>query len=105
MGTNFNPPNLVLIPSKGNKWFVVVTKSKELQAYSKNKQVRRSTGADDERITKSKSIQIVNEIYQKFEDQIDEIYRRANARAVDPSKVFISDAFMIQQLGLDKDPS
>lgn len=116
LGTKFNPPSLVQIPSKGNKWFVVVTKPRELQVYSKSKQVRRSTGTADKKLAEAKSVQIANEIYQEFEEQIDAIYQKAQARRVDPaaifssqittdpSKVFISDAFTIQQLGLDKDP-
>ena len=117
MGTKFNPPTLVQIPSKGNKWFVVVTKPEELQAFSKNKQARLSTGTTDRRRAEALMSKITQEIYEKFQKEIDDIYLRSQARSVDPAamftsqitaepkKVFISDAFTIQQFGLDKDPT
>lgn len=116
LGTKFHSPSLIQIPSKGNKWFVVVTKPEELQAFSKGKQVRRSTGTSDRKLAESKSVQIANKIYEEFQKEIDDIYRQSEARKYDPSavmtsqitadpgKVFISDAFRIQQFGLDKDP-
>jgi integrase len=114
LGTKFHPPTLIQVPSKGNKWFVVVTKPQELLSHSKAKQVRRSTGTSDKKIAESKSVQIANEIYEEFQREIDEIYLRSEARKYDPAAVFttqinpkkimVSDNFTIQQLGLDKDP-
>lgn len=116
LGTKFHPPTLVKVASKGNKWFVYVTKPPELQAYSKTKQVRRSTGTTDKRRAEAVKSEITSKIYEEFQKEIDDIYLRSEARKVDPAAVFtsqitaepntvfISDSFTINRLGLDKDP-
>ncbi|MCF2870775.1 phage integrase SAM-like domain-containing protein [Octadecabacter sp. G9-8] len=67
MGTNYHPPSLVQIPTKGNKWFVVITKPQELQQASKNKQVRRSTKTTDKRLAEARLPGIANDIYKEFD--------------------------------------
>jgi hypothetical protein len=57
----------VQIPSKGDKWYVVITKPKELQAKSKNLQVRRSTGTTDERRAQAAMPGIAADIYKEFD--------------------------------------
>ena len=116
LGTTFHPPSLIQIPSKGNKWFVVVTKPDELRIYSKGKQVRRSTGTADKKLAETRSVQIANEIYEAFQKEIDEIHLKAKARlydpaarlttqiSVDPNTCITTDAFTIKHFGLDKDP-
>lgn len=116
LGTTFHPPSLIQIPSKGNKWFVVVTKPDELRLYSKGKQVRRSTGTSDKKLAETRSVQIANEIYEEFQNEIDEIHLKAKARlydpaarlttqiSVDPNTCITTDAFTIKHFGLDKDP-
>lgn len=66
LGTNYHPASLVQIPSKGNKWFVVITKPTELQAGS-NIQVRRSTGTSDKRTAEGAMPGIAVEIYAEFD--------------------------------------
>lgn len=66
LGTNYHPPSLVQIPSKGNKWFVVITKPTELQAGS-NIQVRRSTGTSDKRTAETAMPGIASQIYREFD--------------------------------------
>lgn len=116
LGTTFHPPSLIQIPSKGNKWFVVVTKPDELRIYSKGKQVRRSTGTADKKLAETRSVQIANEIYEEFQKEIDDIHLKAKARlydpaarlttqiSVDPNTCITTDAFTIKHFGLDKDP-
>lgn len=58
---------MVQLPSKDNKWFVVVTKPPELQAASKNKQVRRSTSTTDKRLAEARLPGIANDIYKEFD--------------------------------------
>lgn len=70
MGTNYHPAKLVQIPSKGNKWYVVVTKPSSLQAISKNIQVRRSTGTTDKREAEIRSHRLAAEIYAEFDTAI-----------------------------------
>ncbi|MEP3198798.1 MAG: phage integrase SAM-like domain-containing protein [Lentilitoribacter sp.] len=116
LGTTFHPPSLIQIPSKGNKWFVVLTKPDELRTFSKGKQVRRSTGTSDKKLAETRSVQIANEIYEEFQKEIDEIHLKAKARlydpaarlttqiSVDPNTCITTDAFSIKHFGLDKDP-
>lgn len=66
LGTNYHPPSLVQIPSKGNKWFVVVTRPTELQTGS-NIQVRRSTGTSDKRTAEAAMPAIAMDIYAEFD--------------------------------------
>lgn len=70
MGTNYHPAKLVQIPSKGNKWYVVVTKPKALQSISKNVQVRRSTGTADQREAEIRLHRLAAEIYAEFDTAI-----------------------------------
>jgi len=67
MGTKYYPAKLIQIPSKGNKWFVVITKPKELRAGSKNLQVRRSTGTSDKREAEILMPGIATDIYAEFD--------------------------------------
>ncbi|MGO4909024.1 DUF6538 domain-containing protein [Pseudorhodobacter sp. W20_MBD10_FR17] len=67
MGTNFHPPKLIQIPSKGNKWYVVITKPVELQGSSTNIQVRRSTKTTDRRKAESAMPSIATAIYAEFD--------------------------------------
>lgn len=67
LGTNYHPAKLVQIPSKGNKWYVVVTKPTALQTTSKNVQVRRSTGTTDKREAEIRSHRLAAEIYAEFD--------------------------------------
>ena len=66
MDTKYHPSSLVLI--KG-KWYVVVTKPKELQG-GKNLQVRRSTGTTDKKIARQRQAEITQKIYQGFETDL-----------------------------------
>ena len=116
LGTTFYPPSLIQIPSKGDKWYVVVTKPEELRIYSKGKQVRRSTGTSDKKLAETRSVQIAKEIYEEFQKEIDDIHLKAKARlydpaarlttqiSVDPNTCITTDAFTIKHFGLDKDP-
>lgn len=115
LGTTFHPPSLIQIPSKGNKWYVVVTKPDELRIYSKGKQVRRSTRTSDKKLAETRSVQIANEIYEEFQNEIDDIHLKAKARlydpaarlttqiSADPATCITTDAFTIKHFGLDKD--
>jgi hypothetical protein len=67
LGTNYHPPKLVRIPSKGDKWFVVITKPVELQGSSTNIQVRRSTKTTDRRKAEAALPGIASAIYQEFD--------------------------------------
>lgn len=67
MGTNYHPPKLVKIPSKGDKWFVVITKPVELQGTNSNIQVRRSTKTTDRRKAEAALPGIASAIYQEFD--------------------------------------
>lgn len=89
MGTNYHPARLVQIPSKGNKWFVVVTKPNELKSGSKNLQVRRSTGTTDKRRAESAMVRIAGKIYDEFDVEIDEQAKQAQPVTftfIDPTK-------------------
>lgn len=67
MGNNYHPPRLVQIPTKGNKWFVVITKPTTLQGTSANIQVRRSTGTTDKRKAEAAMPGIATKVYQEFD--------------------------------------
>ena len=69
MGTTFRAPTLVRVPSKGDKWYVYVTKPESLQT-SSSKQERRSTGTTDEKVAKERAHDIVKEIYAEFERKL-----------------------------------
>ena len=65
-GTKYHASTLVQLPAKGNKWYVVVTKPKELQTPRSNK-IRRSTGTVDKKIAKGLQHQLTQEIYAEFD--------------------------------------
>jgi integrase len=65
-GTIYHPSTLVQLPAKGNKWYVVVTKPKELQTEGSIK-VRRSTGTSDRRIARTVQTKLTQEIYAEFD--------------------------------------
>lgn len=69
MGTKYHPSTLVQLPAKGNKWYVVVTKPKELQSAGSIK-VRRSTGTIDEKIARGLKFQLTQEIYAEFDEAL-----------------------------------
>lgn len=69
MGTKYHPSTLVQLPAKGNKWYVVVTKPKELQSAGSNK-VRRSTGTVDMKIARGMKMQLTQEIYDEFDEAL-----------------------------------
>ena len=71
MGTksSYLPTNLVQIPSKGNKWFVVATKPPELRT-SKNIQARKSTKTTDRQEAGRRWHKIEAEIWADFDKQI-----------------------------------
>ena len=71
LGTNYHPPRLVQIPTKGNKWFVVITKPTALQGTSANIQVRRSTGTTDKRMAEAAMPGIATEVYREFDKALD----------------------------------
>ena len=72
LGANYHPPRLVQIPTKGNKWFVLITKPTELQTTS-NIQVRRSAGTTDKRTAEAAMPRIAMEIYQEFDQALDSL--------------------------------
>ena len=71
---SYHPPKLIQVPSKGNKWFVVVTKPKDLQR-GKNLQVRRSTGTTDQRIAETRMPALAEKIYAEFDKELGGIDR------------------------------
>ncbi len=79
LGTNYHPPSLVQLPSKGNKWFVLVTKPQELQEPGKSAQVRRSTKTTDKRLTQSRLPAITNDIYGEFDKALNTAPLQAHA--------------------------
>ena len=68
LNRGYPPPSLKQIPSKGNVWYVIITKPDELRGGKKNIQTRRSTGTTDERSAKIKQSQIVETIYSEWDE-------------------------------------
>jgi integrase len=69
MGTKYHASSLVQLPAKGNKWYIVVTKPKELQTAGSIK-VRRSTGTIDPKIAKGLQLKLTQEIYSEFDEAL-----------------------------------
>lgn len=69
MGTKYHASSLVQLPAKGNKWYVVVTKPKELQTPGSIK-VRRSTGTIDPKIARGLQLKLTQEIYAEFDEAL-----------------------------------
>lgn len=67
LNRDYLPPSLKQIPSKGNVWYVIITKPESLRDGKKNIQVRRSTGTTDGRIARAKQSQIVEEVYAEWD--------------------------------------
>lgn len=67
LNRGYAPPSLTQIPSKGNVWYVIITKPEALRGGKKNIQVRRSTGTTDHRIARTKQSKIVEEIYAEWD--------------------------------------
>jgi len=67
LNRGYAPPSLTKIPSKGNVWYVVVTKPAALRDGKQNIQVRRSTGTTDQRIARTKQSKIVEQIYAEWD--------------------------------------
>lgn len=67
LNRGYPPPSLKQIPSKGNVWYVIITKPEELRDGKKNIQTRRSTGTTDERSAKIKHSHIVESIYSEWD--------------------------------------
>ena len=63
----YPPPSLTQIPSKGNFWYVIITKPEALRDGKKNIQIRRSTGTSDERSARIKQSEIVERIYAEWD--------------------------------------
>lgn len=82
LGTNYHAPSLTQIPSKGNKWYVVVTKPPELQKSSKNKQIRRCTGTTDKNLAETRLPEIATKIYHEFDALL-----RAQSTGVDTLQI------------------
>jgi integrase len=82
LGTNYHPPRLVQIPTKGNKWFVVITKPTTLQGTSSNIQVRRSTGTTDKRKAEAAMPGIATEVYREFDKALDVKDQQAPERTI-----------------------
>lgn len=82
MGTNYHPPRLVQIPTKGNKWFVVITKPTTLQGASANIQVRRSTGTTDKRKAEAAMPGIATEVYREFDRALDVKDQQGSQRTI-----------------------
>lgn len=71
LNRGYAPPSLTQIPSKGNVWYVIITKPESLRGGKKNIQVRRSTGTTDRRLARIKQSQIVEEIYAEWDRQLE----------------------------------
>ena len=71
LNRGYAPPSLTQIPSKGNVWFVIITRPEPLQGGKKNIQVRRSTGTTDHRLARIKQSQIVEEIYAEWDSLLE----------------------------------
>lgn len=67
LNRDYPPPSLTQIPSKGNIWYVIITKPNALRDGKKNIQVRRSTGTEDVKLARVKQSQIVEQIYQEWD--------------------------------------
>jgi len=67
LNRGYLPPSLTQIPSKGNVWYVIITKPESLRGGKKNIQIRRSTGTTDRRLARIKQSQIVEEIYAEWD--------------------------------------
>ena len=67
--SDYNPPRLVEVPSKGNIWYAYITKPLVLQSGS-NKQVKRSTRTTDRREAEKRVNKIATTIYKQFDDSV-----------------------------------
>ena len=67
LNRGYPPPSLKQLPSKGNVWYVIITKPEQLRDGKKNIQIRRSTGTTDSRTARAKQSQIVEGIYAKWD--------------------------------------
>lgn len=81
----YHPSSLIRLKSKGDVWYVQVTKPQELQTRN-SKQERRSTGTPDKTIAKRRQHEKTQEIYQKF-DRLLGIDRRAPS----PKLTFVTE--------------
>ena len=66
---DYNPPRLVQVPSKGNMWYVYITKPPALQSGS-NKQIKKSTRTTDRREAEKRVNKIATTIYRLFDDSL-----------------------------------
>jgi hypothetical protein len=71
LNRGYLPPSLKQIPSKGNIWYVIITKPEPLRDGKKNIQIRRSTGTSDSRIARAKQSQIVEEVYAEWDKHLE----------------------------------
>lgn len=67
LSRGYYPHSLKQIPSKGNQWYVIITKPEALRENKKNIQVRRSTGTTDYKYAKQLEIDIVAKVYAEFD--------------------------------------
>ncbi len=66
---DYHASRLIQVKSKGNKWYVQVTKPRELQS-PKSKQEKRSTGTTDRKAAEKRQHQITQEIYARFDQML-----------------------------------
>lgn len=67
LNRGYLPPSLKQIPSKGNVWYVIVTKPEALRDGKKNIQIRRSTGTTDLRLARTAQSKITEDIYREWD--------------------------------------
>lgn len=63
---DYHAPKLVRLPSRGNVWYVVITKPLHLRTRPNDKQVRRSTKTTDLKVAEKRLHRIAAEIYEEF---------------------------------------
>lgn len=71
LNRGYQPPSLKQLPSKGNVWYVIITKPESLRDGKSNIQIRRSTGTTDERTAKAKQSKIVEDIYAEWDSLLE----------------------------------
>lgn len=74
---DFHPPKLIQLPSRGNVWYVVVTKPLALRKSPNDKQARKSTKTTDYKVAERRLHRIAAEIYSEFgnpmKDKLEEV--------------------------------
>lgn len=74
---DFHPPKLIQLRSRGNVWYVVVTKPLALRKSPNDKQARKSTKTTDYKVAERRLHRIAAEIYSEFgnpmKDKLEEV--------------------------------